>query len=132
MNKKILQILQQIKSRLLQEDIIAFKVGKSSNANERFQDDDYNAYDYVSVIATSNDHNEISKLEADLIEYFCNHPILRGKCQNINGGSAGNLNATSVYIVAIGVAESDDDDPNPHLDHLMEKTSLLDFKAIEL
>lgn len=132
MNKKILQILPQIENRLLENDIRAFKVGKSYNINERFRDDDYDAYDYVSVIATSNDCEEISRIEADLIQYFCNHPILRGKCQNQNGGSAGNPNATSVYIVAIGVTVSDDDNSNPHLDYLMEKADLLDFSAIEL
>lgn len=132
MNKKILQILQQIKSRLLQEDIIAFKVGKSSNANERFLDDDYNAYDYVSVIATSNDYNKISELEADLIQVFCNHQILKEKCQNKNGGSAGNPNATSVYIVAKSCAQEDDNDPNPHLNHLMEKTALFNLDVVEL
>lgn len=132
MNKKILHVLQQLENRLLENDIRAFKVGKSSNINERFLDDDYNAYDYASVIATSNDCDEISKLEADLIQYFCNHPILKGKCQNQNGGSAGNPNATSVYIVARGVIKSDDNDPNPHLNHLLEKTDLLDLNAIEL
>jgi len=132
MNEKILQILKKIEYRLLKNDISAFKVGKSSNVNERFLDDDYNAYDYASVIATSNECSEISKLEADLIEYFCNHPILKGKCQNQNCGSAGNPNATSVYIVARGVIKSDDNDPNPHLNHLLEKTDLLDLNAIEL
>lgn len=132
MNKKILHVLQQLENRLLENDIRAFKVGKSSNINERFLDDDYNAYDYASVIATSNDCDEISKLEADLIQYFCNHPILNGKCQNQNGGSAGTPNATSVYIVARGVIKSDDNDPNPHLNHLLEKTDLLDLNAIEL
>lgn len=132
MNKKVLQILQQIENRLLKNDIRAFKVGKSSNVNERVLYDDYNVYDYASIIATSNNSEEISKLETDLIQYFCNHPILRGKCQNQNGGSAGNPNATSVYIVAIGVTVSDDDNSNPHLDYLMEKADLLDFRAIEL
>ena len=132
MNKKVLQILQQIENRLLKNDIRAFKVGKSSNVNERVLYDDYNVYDYASIIATSNNSEEISKLETDLIQYFCNHPILRGKCQNQNGGSAGNPNATSVYIVAIGVTVSDDDNSNPHLDYLMEKADLLDFSAIEL
>lgn len=132
MNKKILPILQKLENQLLKNDIIAFKVGKSSVVDERFLDEDYDDYDYASVIATSDDYSEISKLEADLIEYFCNHPILREKCQNKNGGSAGNPNATSVYIVAIGVIKPDDDDPNPHLNHLMEKTELLGLKAIEL
>lgn len=131
MNKKILQILPQIENRLLENDIRAFKVGKSSNINERFLDDDYNAYDYASVIATSNDCDEISKLEADLIQYFCNHPILNGKCQNENGGSAGNPNATSVYIVAKANSQADDED-NQHLNHLMEKSSLFNLEVVKL
>ena len=131
MNKKILQILQQIENRLLQDGIRSFKVGKSSNVDERFLDEDYDGYDYASVIATSNDCEEISKLEADLIQYFCNHPTLKEKCQNQNGGSAGNPNATSVYIVAKGNSEVDDED-NVHLNHLMEKSCLFNLEVVKL
>lgn len=131
MNKKILQIIQHIENRLLENDVRAFKVGKSSDAYERFLDDDYNAYDYASVIATSNDYKEISQLEADLIKYFCSHPALKEKCQNQNGGSAGNPNATSVYIVAKGNSEVDDED-NVHLNHLMEKSDLFNLHGVEL
>ena len=131
MNKMVLQILKKIEYRLLKNDISVFKVGKSSNVKERFLDDDYNAYDYASVIATSNDCDEISKLEADLIQYFCNHPILNGKCQNENGGSAGNPNATSVYIVAKANSQADDED-NQHLNHLMEKSSLFNLEVVKL
>ena len=60
MNKKILPILPQIERRLGDNDIIAFKIGKTSNTDERFLDDDYNAYDYAIVVATSNDSTDIS------------------------------------------------------------------------
>ena len=131
MNKKIFQIIQHIEARLLGKDVRAFKVGKSSKSNERFLADDYNAYDYASVIATSNDCEEISKLEADLIKYFCNHPILKEKCQNENGGSAGNPNATSVYIVAKANSQAGDED-NQHLNHLMEKSTLFNLEVVKL
>lgn len=130
MNKKILPILPQIERRLGDNDIIAFKIGKTSNTDERFLDDDYNAYDYAIVVAMSNDSTDISILEADMIQYFSTHLTLKYKCENKKGGSAGNPDATSVYIVAKG--RTDTDDLSPQLKHLMDKAELLDIKTIEL
>lgn len=47
----------------------------------------------------------------------------RRKCRNPN--------ATSVYIVAKVNSQADDED-NPHLNHLMEKSDLFNFQVVEL
>lgn len=55
MNTKLKAKLPFIVQRLLCDDITAFKIGKTQNEDERFNDDVYNAYEYASIIAHSDD-----------------------------------------------------------------------------
>lgn len=120
MNTKLKAKLSVIEQRLLRDDITAFKIGKTENEDERFHDDVYNAYDYASIIAYSDDPTLIANAESDLIQYFKSHPVLKGKCENINNGSAGNPYANKLYIVAIG------ESPRKGLETLLVKFPLFE------
>ena len=120
MNTKLKAKLSVIEQRLLRDDITAFKIGKTENEDERFHDDVYNAYDYASIIAYSDDPTLIANAESDLMQYFKSHPVLKGKCENINNGSAGNPNANKLYIVAIG------ETPRKGLETLLDKFPLFE------
>lgn len=102
MNTRLKALLPVIEQRLLCDDITAFKIGKTANEDERFNDDDYNAYEYASIIAQSDNPDLIAVAESDLIQYFKSHNDLKCKCENINSGSAGNSAASKLYIIAIG------------------------------
>ncbi len=119
MNPKLIQILDSIEKRLSKSDVIAFKVGKTENAHARFNVEEYNEYDYAQVIATGKCSN-ISKAENDLIEHFKKHSTLCKKCVNEKSGSAGNPNATQLYIVAQGPC------PEDPKDRLLAKSKLLE------
>lgn len=99
MNEEVRKHLFIIEKRLLQSDIKRFKIGKTSNAQERFNSGDYDDFLFASVIATSENTAMIDQAEKDLIYYFRNHQILREKCDNKQEGG-GPDGATAVYIVA--------------------------------
>lgn len=124
MNTKLKAKLPFIVQRLLCDDITAFKIGKTQNEDERFNDDVYNAYEYASIIAHSDDPTLIANAESDLIQYIESHAVLKGKCENINNGSAGNPYANKLYIVAIG------ESPRKGFESLLDKNSL--FKDFEI
>lgn len=128
MNKKLSPILQQIDSCLLQENIHCFKVGKSESAKERFADDDYAGYYYLSVVATGN-KEEIFQAEKDFIKYFLHESAAKDKCQNEIEGSPGNEEATELYIAAKRKVEEEDD---RRYDQAMGPVELFDFKTIKL
>lgn len=126
MNTKLKAKLSVIEQRLLRDDITAFKIGKTENEDERFHDDVYNAYDYASIIAYSDDPTLIANAESDLIQYLKSHPVLKGKCENINNGSTGNPYANKLYIVAIG------ESPRKGLETLLDKFPLSEDLKISI
>lgn len=118
MNKGIKTILPIVEKRLLQPDIRIFKIGKTEDVKVRFNAEEYNDYDYAQLIAEGKSI-DISNAENDLIEYFKGHSVLKNKCINEKSGSAGNPNATQLYIVAQGPCPSD-----PR-ERLLDKGSLI-------
>lgn len=102
MNAKLQELLPMIEDRLQKDDISEFKVGKTTNEVERFNDDEYGTYEYASIIACSDNPKLIAGAEADLIQHFQSHLVLKNKCKNMNKGSAGNPDATKLYIIAMG------------------------------
>lgn len=126
MNRNLRLILGRIERRLSKSDIVAFKVGKTENAQTRFNAEEYNEYDFAQVIATGKPY-DISNAENDLIEHFDNHSALRYKSSNRNAGSAGNPNATQLYIIA------QKHRPEDLKDRLLDKSELMEgFKPVRL
>ena len=124
MNTKLQVLLPLIEQRLLQDDISAFKIGKTEDEGKRFSGDDYETYEYGSIIAESDDPNLIADAESDLIQHFKSHNDLKRKCENINCGSGGDPDATKLYIVAIGETS------RKGMEVLLDKFPLLDnFQA---
>ena len=123
MDKKLESKLTLIVNRLLQDDIKSFKIGKSKNAENRFDDDDYKTCHLFSIVATGNS-NIINQAEKDLINYFRKHKTLGGKCLNRNVGG-GNPDATEVYFAA----QLQNADYN---DHLVDPKQLFNFNPVEL
>ena len=118
MNITLKLLLPKIEAVLSSKEITSFIIGKTDNAHIRFNQEDYNGYEYASVIARSDDPDLISDAENDLIKYFQSHTALNHKCKNDNAGSGGNPNAKSLYIVAMG--------PEPRIGHeaLLDKCEL--------
>lgn len=126
MNKELNRALSVIESRLSKDDIMCFKVGKTANPDDRFANDEYDNFQYASIIAHCDDSEIITQAEVDLINYFRNHKNLNKKCYNeqLGGGSP---DATYLYIVA-GRETAD-----PYA-ALFDKEKLMDegFNIIEL
>ena len=80
----------------------SFKIGKSGmTAEERFSEPDYNGeYDGIEVVYESPSSDNVSRMEASLINFFKNHE----KCDNIKDGE-GSVNDTMAdsdnYIVYV-------------------------------
>ena len=66
------------------ENWSSFKIGKSGmTAEERFSEPDYNGeYDGIEVVYESPSSDNVSRMEASLINVFKNHE----KCDNIKDG----------------------------------------------
>ena len=84
------------------ENWSSFKIGKSGmTAVERFNEPDYNGeYDGIEVVYESPSSDNVSRMEASLINFFKNHE----KCDNIKDGE-GSVNDTMAdsdnYIVYV-------------------------------
>ena len=84
----------------------SFKIGKSGmTAEERFSEPNYNGvYDDIKVVYESPSADNVSKMEAALIEYLKNNK----KCDNIKDGK-GSVNDTMAdsdeYIVYVVYSE---------------------------
>ncbi len=126
MDAKLILILPLIERRLLNDDITAFKIGKTSNEDERFSNEEYDLYEYASIIACSDNPDLISAAESDMIQYFKSHNTLKGKSENINNGSAGNTKANKLYIIAKG------DEPRRFMDVLLDKFPLFEDMPISV
>lgn len=100
MNEKLEKLLPSIENELLNDAIGSFKIGKTDNPEQRFEQQDYDQYDFADVIAISDDVVKISQAENDLINYFTMHDRLRTKCKNQRSGSAGNEDCSAIYIVS--------------------------------
>lgn len=80
----------------------SFKIGKSGmTAEERFSEPDYNGeYDDIKVVYKSSSMDNLSKMEASLIDFFIDNE----KCENIKDGE-GSVNDTMAdsdeYIVYV-------------------------------
>lgn len=60
-----------------------FKIGKTGQIPEdRFDSNYANYYDSIMVVYSSNNPDDVSQMEADLIDYYEGHP----KCDNIKDG----------------------------------------------
>ena len=89
------------------EDVIAkcsqFKIGKTGQTLEdRGHQSDYSIeYEWIEKVFVSTSKDEVSKMEAYLIDKYKNHP----KCDNEKGGEASVHDAmtedTSEYIVYV-------------------------------
>lgn len=80
----------------------SFKIGKSGmTAEERFSEPDYNGeYDGIVEVYASSSADNISRMEASLIECFKNHE----KCDNIKDGDSSasdTMASSSEYIVYV-------------------------------
>lgn len=80
----------------------SFKIGKSGmTAEERFSEPDYNGvYDDIKVVYKSTSADNVSKMEAALIEYFKNNK----KCDNIKDGKCSvndSMTDSDEYIVYV-------------------------------
>ena len=84
------------------ENWSSFKIGTSGmTAEERFSEPDYNGeYDGIEVVYESPSADNVSRIEASLINFFKNHE----KCDNIKDGE-GSVNDTMAdsdkYIVYV-------------------------------
>ena len=84
------------------KDWSSFKIGKSGmTAEERFSESDYNGvYDDIKVVYKSSSIDNVSKMEATLINLFKNNE----KCENIKDGQGSvndNMTTSSEYIVYV-------------------------------
>lgn len=98
MDSKLSRLLLNIESRLSDNDIVAFKIGKSENSHNRFLQYD-EPYHYLGVVARGN-ATKINQAEIDLINWAQQRHLLANKCINTNDGGGGSSNATELYIVA--------------------------------
>lgn len=98
MSPELQSLLSGIKQRLMKADISSFKIGKTNNPKERFNQYD-EPYHYMDIIA-QGDANKINTAEKDLIDWVNSHESLSAKCANINEGGGGNPDATMLYIVS--------------------------------
>lgn len=98
MNSKIQCILKTVELQLQKDEILKFKIGKTSDPESRFGQNDYENFNLATVIAKSENTKLIGQAEIDLIEYFRKHPTLKNKCENEQSG--GGPDATQLYIVA--------------------------------
>ena len=98
MNSKIKGILKTVELQLQKDEILKFKIGKTSNPESRFGQNDYENFNLATVIAKSENAKLIGQAEIDLIEYFRKHPTLKNKCENEQDG--GGPDATQLYLVA--------------------------------
>ena len=79
-----------------------FKIGKSGmTAEERFNEPDYNGeYDGIVEVYESTSADNVSKMEASLIDCFKNNE----KCDNVKDGDSSvndTMTSSSVYIVYV-------------------------------
>ena len=80
----------------------SFKIGKSGmTAEERFSEPDYNGeYDGIVEVYASSSADNVSRMEASLIECFKNYE----KCDNIKDGDSSvndTMASSSEYIVYV-------------------------------
>lgn len=80
----------------------SFKIGKSGmTAEERFSEPDYNGvFDNIKVVYKSTSADNVSKMEAALIEYLKNNK----KCDNIKDGKCSvndSMTDSDEYIVYV-------------------------------
>ena len=84
------------------ENWSCFKIGKSGKtAEERFNEPDYNGvYDNIKEVYKSTSADNVSKMEASLIEFFKNNK----KCDNIKDGGGSvhdSMTDSGEYIVYV-------------------------------
>ena len=100
MNKqKIEEIKKEVERQLSRfSDLKEFTIGKAKDCQDRFEAH-YRPRGYQSYIELAyGSPQAISEGESLLIAYFQNHPKWGSKCANEKGGSAGNENATYLYV----------------------------------
>lgn len=116
-------MLAVFQRRLSNDDIIAFKIGKSNNSQQRFlqYDEPYHHLDIIAI-GTAED---INQAEIDLINWAINNRSICHKCQNVNNGGGGDPDATELYIVA-QKANADCGE------HLLEPSALFNFQPINI
>lgn len=125
MHTKLQKMLSDIERRLAQPDIEFFKIGKSNDSKRRFSE--YKEPLHFLGIIAKGDADAINQAECDLIAHFRENT----KCTNENAGGGGNENATELYIVAKKHYEQPLQD-REQLEHLLEPSSLFDFKTINI
>lgn len=124
MDSQLQQLITVIEKRLGEDDISEFKIGKSECAEERFKDDEYSGYHYLSVIAKGN-LKKINQAEKDMIDYFLKDSCVKEKCANKRDGGAGNNWATELYFAAKNSKLT-------YHDSLLEPADLFEFQPIQL
>ena len=130
MDAKLREVLPAIEKRLQQEDVESFKIGKATSAKERFDDEEYRGYYYMSVIAVG-DKDKINQAERDCIEYFTKKSAIKDKCNNQIGGGGGCPEATELYIAAKQFYRPDENDDN-RFDQMLGPKELFGWKIINI
>ena len=123
MDPQLQQLIPKIETRLGKDDISEFKIGKSICAKERFNDEEYSGYYYLSVIAEGNPA-QINQAEIDMIDYFMNSSCVKNKCANLHNGGGGNPGATELYIAA-------KDSELDYQDSLLGPVNLFEFQSVQ-
>lgn len=124
MDPQLKQLIPVIEKRLWEDDISEFKIGKSKCAKERFNDDEYSGYYYLSVIAEGNPA-QINQAEIDMIDYFMSTSCVKSKCANLHNGGGGNLEAIELYIAAKSSKLN-------YQESLLGPVNLFEFQSVQL
>lgn len=103
MNSIETQIIGVIKKKLCVipdqvEKYTAFYIGKTSDFDERRSAHLDEGYTFVWELVVNGAPATISKLENDVVEYFISDSDYKAYCKNYRVGSAGNPNATILYV----------------------------------
>lgn len=110
MNKKLEEIRDWIEEELSSfSELIEFKIGKASDCEERFKTY-YQPKGYQSYIELATGSPlSVSDGERNLLDYFLDHPKWKDKCANERSGSAGDPNASHLYLTVKCKMKSIDD-----------------------
>ena len=110
MNKKLEEIRDWVEEKLSTFSYLEeFAIGKAKDCEERFETY-YQPKGYQSYIELATGSPvSVSGGEGALLDYFLNHPKWKDKCTNERSGSAGNPDATHLYLTAKCKMKSIDD-----------------------